>query len=440
MAFGHAFLAALVLCLLYPKYYTYNAINTSSVHLSCSGTWRRVYLLNLVDGSIKTGCFSTIIVSSSLGWFGSICIAKLDYACGIPRASACFYNDNGIADLFLVIGQQRMRLRIKRKWFIIYYRNCVATFNYLELSIQLSGDVHPLPGPEIGKLIPVQITQQRPTQLTRMFSRNPSNHTQVKITRNLQHSLTAPFQLSLLNVRSIREKGLIVKDFTVEHDLDALIITETWLRPGNVDAIALGTLCPSGYRFLHVPRITETFGGGIGFLFKESLAVNTNVCETFKSFELMDISLKGAKAVRILCVYRPPDESAYALFYEEFSRLLEHILAGWSGDLLIAGDFNFHLDDLNNRHAKRFVDILDGFGLQQHVKGPTHKKGHTLDLIITRSVVGLDDDLVRRLKVRDPCIADHFAVHCELHLQKPRFGKKVVKFRKLRSIDINSFC
>ena len=119
----------------------------------------------------------------------------------------------------------------------------------------------------------------------------------------------------------------------------------------------------------------------------------------------------------------PPDESAYALFYEEFSRLLEHILAGWSSDLLIAGDFNFHLDDLNNRYAKRFVDILDGFGLQQHVKGPTHNKGHTLDLIITTSVVGLDDDLVRRVQVRDPCIADHFAVHCELHLQKPRFGK-----------------
>ena len=243
-------------------------------------------------------------------------------------------NDNGIADLFLIIGQQRMRLRIKRKWFccnIIYYRNCVATFNYLELSIQLSGDVHPLPGPEIGRRIPVQITQQRPTQLTRMFSRNPSNHTQVKITRTLQHSLTAPFQLSLLNVRSIREKGLIVKDVTVELDYDALIITETWVRPGNADAIALCTLCSSGYRFLHVPRITETFGGGIGFLFKESLAVNTNVCETFKSFELIDISLKGAKAVRILRVYRPPDESAYAPFYEEFSRLLDHILAGWSG-------------------------------------------------------------------------------------------------------------
>ena len=132
----------------------------------------------------------------------------------------------------------------------------------------------------------------------------------------------------------------------------------------------------------------------------------------------------------VLLQYSPPD----------VVRRTAHILAGWSGDLLIAGDFNFPLDDLNYTHAKRFADILDGFGLQQHVKGPTHKKGHTLDLIITRFVVGPDVALVRSLKVRDPCIADHFAVHCELHLQKPRFGKKVVKFRKLRSIDIDSFC
>lgn len=62
-----------------------------------------------------------------------------------------------------------------------------------------------------------------------------------------------------------------MKDFTVEHDLDALIITKTWLRPGNVDAIALGTLYLSGYRFLQVPRITETFGGGLDSYLKNPL-------------------------------------------------------------------------------------------------------------------------------------------------------------------------
>ena len=85
--------------------------------------------------------------------------------------------------------------------------------------------------------------------------------------------------------------GMITRQSCIINHLSDFVIV-IWLRPGNADAIALGTLCPSGYQFLHVPGITETFGGGIRFLFKESLAVNTNVCETFKSFELMDISLK----------------------------------------------------------------------------------------------------------------------------------------------------
>ena len=62
-----------------------------------------------------------------------------------------------------------------------------------------------------------------------------------------------------------------MKDFTVEHDLDALTITETWLRPGNADAIALGTLCSCEYRILHAPRINENFGGGLDSHLKNPL-------------------------------------------------------------------------------------------------------------------------------------------------------------------------
>ncbi|CAH3120278.1 unnamed protein product, partial [Porites lobata] len=32
----------------------------------------------------------------------------------------------------------------------------------------------------------------------------------------------------------------------------------------------------------------------------------------------------------------------------------------------------------------KFSDLLESFGLKQHVTGPTHKDGHTLDLIVTR--------------------------------------------------------
>ena len=69
--------------------------------------------------------------------------------------------------------------------------------------------------------------------------RNPANCTNVKIMRQSHLLSTAAFRMCLLNVRSVRNKGLTVKDFTVDHDLDALRITETWLRPGNEDMVEM---------------------------------------------------------------------------------------------------------------------------------------------------------------------------------------------------------
>ena len=47
---------------------------------------------------------------------------------------------------------------------------------------------------------------------------------------------------------------MIVKDYVVDNDIDIMALTETWLQPGNTDDVEVGTLCPTGYRFLHVPR------------------------------------------------------------------------------------------------------------------------------------------------------------------------------------------
>ena len=48
---------------------------------------------------------------------------------------------------------------------------------------------------------------------------------------------------------------------------------------------------------------------------------------------------------------------------------------------IISGDCDVHVDDLNDIMAPRFIDLLDTVGLEQHVVGPTHVHGHTLDLI-----------------------------------------------------------
>ena len=48
-----------------------------------------------------------------------------------------------------------------------------------------------------------------------------------------------------------------------------------------------------------------------------------------------------------------------------------------------AGDFNIHVDNAEDTDAIKLIDLLESYGLQQHVTSPTHKHDHTLDLIIT---------------------------------------------------------
>ena len=77
---------------------------------------------------------------------------------------------------------------------------------------------------------------------------------------------------------------------------------------------------------------------------------------------------------------------------------------------------------------------MDVFNLNQRVTGSTHEDGHTLDLVITRS----DDDIVSDLSIDSPFVLSA-AIHFHLKLKKPVFDKKLITFRKLRSIDFNKF-
>ena len=239
----------------------------------------------------------------------------------------------------------------------------------------------------------------------------------------------------LLNSRSVRNKSSILKDFVVDKYIDLLALTETWLRPGNVDCVEIGDLCPTGYDFIHIPR--ELRGGGVGLLFKESLDVKCKNSEwntSFQSFEFLDARFKSSKMIRMIIIYRPPSSVPLSTFYREFSLLLEE-MATASGELLVVGDFNLHVDSSCDVNAEHFGDLLASLDLKQWVTGPTHTSGHTLDLIITRHQCNLIEDVM----VHDPLISDHYAIFMHLLLHKPQFPKKTIRHRKLRSIDYAEF-
>ena len=112
-------------------------------------------------------------------------------------------------------------------------------------------------------------------------------------------------------------------------------------------------------------------------------------------------------------------------------------------NIIITGDLNFHLDNVTNHDTVKFTSVLQSCGMLQHVKGPTHALGHTLDVIITRDM----DNIVSNIEVIDPGLSDgtgkvskdHFAVTFNANVAKPAPIRKTVTFRKLRSIDVDTF-
>ena len=241
-----------------------------------------------------------------------------------------------------------------------------------------------------------------------------------------------------LNSHSINNKSTIIKDYVVETDVDVMALTETWLTPDSESDFAIRNITPSQYAFLHNPRINRG-GGGVGLLYKSSLKVERqNQIETFKSFQYLEVILSNVTVTRIIIVYRLPQSKnncvSNSLFFEDFPVLLEH-LATASGKLIMLGDFNFCVDDTDNASAMKFLDILNCFNLAQHMTVPTHKDGHTFDLIITRN----DEDLISNIDVHDPLISDHFACFCSWNVCKANTRRKLITYRKLRNIDHKGF-
>ncbi|KAJ8049803.1 hypothetical protein HOLleu_02710 [Holothuria leucospilota] len=83
-----------------------------------------------------------------------------------------------------------------------------------------------------------------------------------------------------------------------------------------------------------------------------------------------------------------------------------------------------------------FQNLLSSYGLVQHVASPTHQLGHTLDLFITRAS---DPIVFRNLQCKDG-LSNHFAITCNLLIEKPPPLTKSIKTRNLKAINIDSFC
>ena len=133
----------------------------------------------------------------------------------------------------------------------------------------------------------------------------------------------------------------------------------------------------------------------------------------------------------------PPESASVGVFLEEFSSLLRETVI-CPQQLLIYGDFNFHIDDKADKGTTRLGELLDLFNIKQHVCLSTHKRGHILDLVIKRNETESALSL-KNVTVVEQFISDHKAVCFNLSLRKPVNERSTVVSRKLKGSDFDAF-
>ena len=135
----------------------------------------------------------------------------------------------------------------------------------------------------------------------------------------------------------------------------------------------------------------------------------------------------SSKSVIGLAVYRTG--AASSLFYKEFENTLG-ILATYNEEVLIPGDFNFHLEQSDNTDAQTFLNILRSHGFDSSTNQPTHNQGGWLDVIASRKSVNIN--------YIDSGISNHKLLLCSCEMLKPPPIYRQLKIRRWKFWTLKS--
>ena len=103
------------------------------------------------------------------------------------------------------------------------------------------------------------------------------------------------------------------------------------------------------------------------------------------------------------------------MFIDDITELLVNKLFKYQNSILL-GDINIHIEDLTDTGVFIFNNTMRAHGLEQHILGPTHVKGNSLDLIFTQ-LNNCFDIINTTLHV---FISDHCIVSVDMNINKQK--------------------
>ena len=125
----------------------------------------------------------------------------------------------------------------------------------------------------------------------------------------------------------------------------------------------------------------------------------------------------SSHSINFVIVYRPPPSTENGLTKSMFLHEFDEFVCDVSllpGKLILLGDFNVHWDCPTKSDVLQFSSSTSSAGLTQYVYGPTHKDGHTLDLVFTRC----DDTFLHDCYTKDKLMSDHRIICFTLDIPK----------------------
>ena len=205
------------------------------------------------------------------------------------------------------------------------------------------------------------------------------------------------------------------------------IVTETWLTSHKSTITA--ELKSVGYDIKHSFR-DDKRGGGVGIIHKANINFSPAKPHNFISFECVSSTMprKYLGGLNVIAIYRHGAISN-AQFLTEFYNFVESTQQSFN-NFIVCGDFNLHFNDFLNSDIIEFNKILSSFSLTQHIKGPTHKLGNTLDFVISNP-----DVKVSNVNIDLQTLSDHALISFKVHTEAAITKTKLIQVRKCDNVD-----
>ena len=214
----------------------------------------------------------------------------------------------------------------------------------------------------------------------------------------------------------VRIKDLIIHQYICDNKIDPCSDTDkVWISCPSPNNMSL--------RIDTSNRIGQQ-GRSLALVYGNMLNV-TKIDEANKRtfhFAIWKVSCK-VYTIIIIGIYHPPystvNQCTNAMFLDEFTEWLPDQLAKYK-NVVIVGDINFHLKNIDDPDATTLKDTLDALGPKIHNNFPTQRHGNTLDILATEVASGLNITTCQP----GPFLPDHCSIECTTDIIRERYHKK----------------